>query len=360
MLRLMGKKKWPLVSVILPSYNSKGFIEKCLPSLLMTDYPNFEVVMVNDGSTDGSGEWVEKHFRKEKKLRVIKNPRNMKLAVSRNRGIEVARGDYVAFAEVDMEFGKNWLKEGVGCLLSDKALAGVQLRVMDIHLRDRLQFMEIYMWPQTGWMINPGALEKVENLELKSKEVLGGPNSMIYRKEVLLKVGKFDEKLGFNIDDLDLNWRLWLAGYKIKTCPDAVIYHWTVKDWSKKGNMPKWRWEWEYAKLPRVFIKNYSLKYLVRYLPSLGLILVLRATMFLVGRNLSPWRGLIAATWWNLTNLPDTLRQWRWVQGKLRKKRDEEIMRKIAARGRFLGFYAKYTKESRQKTLHYIEEARGS
>lgn len=358
---MQKSQKHPLVSVILPSLNSLGYIDTCLPSLLKTDYPNYEVLLIDDYSTDGSLEYIRRRYGKNKKLKILKNPRNLKLAATRNRGIENAKGKYVAFTEVDMEFDKDWLKHAVYTLEKDESLAGVQARVMDIKFKDKLQFMNIYMWPQTGWMVCPNFMEPVSQVKLESKEILGGPNSMIYRKDILEKVGKFDQKFGFNIDDLDLNWRIWFSGYRIISEPKSVIYHWTVKNWNQKGGgMQRWTWEFEYAKMPRIFIKNYETLNVFRYLFTWFVIISTRAFINLLKGNISPLRGLVYAIYWNLAMLSDTLVQRRHIQNDLRKRTDKQVLSKIAAFGSFFSFYLKLWLETRRKTMNYISAAQSS
>lgn len=359
MFKKMARQKLnihPLVSVILPSLNSKNYIDTCLKGLLKTNYPNYEVILIDDYSSDGSLEYIRDKYGKNKKLKIYKNPKNLKLAATRNRGIKEAKGKYVAFVEVDMDFDKNWLKYAVETLEKDESLAGVQARVMDIKLRSRLQFMNIYMWPQTGWMITPDSLREIKDDNFKSKEILGGPNSMIYRKQVLEKVGKFDDKFGFNIDDLDLNWRLWLSGFRIVTEPRSVIYHWTVKDWSQKGGgMPRSSWEFEYAKMPRIFIKNYNSINLFYYLTTWFIIILGRSLINMARGNSYPLRGFLSAIYWNIQVLPDTLAQRKHIQGNLRKKSDSEVLSKIAAFGSVFSFYRKLWLGTRRKTMQYIK-----
>ena len=89
-----------LISLIIPVYNVQDYLEECLDSVLLQDYENFEVVAVNDGSTDNSREILENYERRDSRIRVI-DQRNKGLAGARNTGVAAVCGDYIAFVDSD-------------------------------------------------------------------------------------------------------------------------------------------------------------------------------------------------------------------------------------------------------------------
>jgi teichuronic acid biosynthesis glycosyltransferase TuaG len=137
----------PKVSIIIPSYNSMRFIGKCLRSVLATDYLNFEVILVDDCSIDGSLEYAKKTFGHDKRLKIIKNPKKLGPAASRNAGIRVATGDYLAFIETDIEVKPDRLKEALKVLTSDSLIGAVYCKVRDINERDRIQATGLLILP---------------------------------------------------------------------------------------------------------------------------------------------------------------------------------------------------------------------
>ncbi len=90
-----------LVSVIIPSYNSEKFIEKSINSVLNQTYKNLELIVIDDKSPDNSNKIVEKYMEKDKRIRLVKLNKNNGPAVSRNKGIEEAKGRYIAFLDSD-------------------------------------------------------------------------------------------------------------------------------------------------------------------------------------------------------------------------------------------------------------------
>ena len=91
--------KKTLISIIVPVYNTEKHIERCLDSIMKQDYPNFEVILVNDGSTDESGIIIQKYKEKYKNISYIKQE-NKGVGAARNAGIKVAKGDYISFITV--------------------------------------------------------------------------------------------------------------------------------------------------------------------------------------------------------------------------------------------------------------------
>ena len=92
--------KKTLISIIVPVYNTEKYIECCLDSIMKQDYPNFEVILVNDGSTDESGIIIQKYKEKYKNISYIKQE-NKGVGAARNAGIKVAKGDYISFVDSD-------------------------------------------------------------------------------------------------------------------------------------------------------------------------------------------------------------------------------------------------------------------
>ena len=100
----------PLVSLIIPVYNSEKYIHRCLNSVLSQSYTNFEVICIDDGSSDNSGSILDAYQAQNPGKFVVKHQANAGIAVTRNKGIEVAKGDYIAFIDNDDWIDANWLE----------------------------------------------------------------------------------------------------------------------------------------------------------------------------------------------------------------------------------------------------------
>ena len=101
-------EKLPLVSVIIPCYNVSDFVEKCIQSVLVQSYDNLEIIIVNDGSTDDTGEKI-KTFLYDERIRYIVQE-NKGLSGARNTGLDIMKGDYVCFIDSDDVIHKDYVK----------------------------------------------------------------------------------------------------------------------------------------------------------------------------------------------------------------------------------------------------------
>lgn len=341
----MAKTKLPFLSIIIPAFNSINHYKPLLKSLLNINYPDYEIIIVDDGSTDGSYEKIREMSKKNSNLRIIKTLRKKGIPGSRNLGIEASKGDLLAFLDMDMEAGEGWPGELVKILLKDSSIGGVLPKVLDFHRREIYQCAGFRIIPQSGWVIPRAFGYKDMGQFNKTEQVAIGAAASVIRKEALREIKGFDETLG-NFDDIDLGWRLRLFGWKTLYVPDSIIYHWTAKPWSarKKTNKSSSELGYEFYldNLLRMLIKNYELKNLFRYLPQAIAIMVIRAIINLFRGTAVPLVGVTKSLIWNIFMLPDTLKERAYIQ-KNRKIKDEELLHgDTFVEGNFFTIYFKY------------------
>ena len=115
----------PLISVVIPVYNAEKFLPECLDSVLCQEFPSFELLLIDDGSTDGSGKIADRYAEKDSRIVVVHQP-NAGVSAARNRGVAEARGEYIAFVDADDRVTPSYLSH----LLSpqtDLSIAGISL-----------------------------------------------------------------------------------------------------------------------------------------------------------------------------------------------------------------------------------------
>lgn len=333
-------QKLPKVSVVLPSYNNRVLLNKCLKSLLKTNYPNFEVVIVDDCSTDGSYDFLIKKYSKNPQIIVIKNEKNFGPSKTRNQGIKNSGGKYIAFYETDMEVDPAWMLPLVRALEEDHKLGAVQSKVLDLNQKDYIHSTGVLYDPHTFWVLSFAAGAKKDEFNEKTEVGFGSVGSMI-RKNILDKIGGFDEKIIHNIDDIDLGWRVWLTGYKCITIPSSITYHWTAKPLSAKAKQVlSFRSEFSFQKTPRIFLKNYEWRNVFKYLPWMIIVFLGRALKNLSLGNPNTIKALLKSLWWNVLLLPDTLKERKRIQN-LRKRPDAYLFEHIGLKGNFFEVYIK-------------------
>lgn len=200
---------WPRVSVVVCNYNGGATLSETLQSLLRLDYPDYEVVYVDDGSTDDSLA-IARRFGDD--IRILAQE-NRGLSAARNAGAELASGSIVAYIDSDAYADPDWLRLLVGALESSgfAAVGGPNLTPDG----DGPTAQLIALCPG-----NPACVLK-DNVEA---DHVAGVN-MAFRRDVLLGLGGFDPVHRKAGDDVDICWRLMDAGYRIAYSPTAIVWH---------------------------------------------------------------------------------------------------------------------------------------
>jgi O-antigen biosynthesis protein len=198
---------WPKVSVVICAYNAASTLEDNLASLTRLDYPNYEVMVVDDGSSDATREIASRY-----PFRLISVP-NGGLSAARNLGLHAASGEIVAYTDADTRVDQHWLSHLVQPFL-EGGVAGVGGPNV--------------VPPDDGWIAqcvarSPGGPVHVM-LDNTEAEHIPGCN-MAFRKRALEAVGGFDPTYVKAGDDVDICWRLQEHGYSLGFAPGAVVWH---------------------------------------------------------------------------------------------------------------------------------------
>jgi len=211
----------PKISVIIVNWNGKHYLDTCLSSVLSQTYNNFEIIMVDNASSDGSIEYVQKKYPS---VKTIQTNENLGFAKGCNVGMRASNADYIVALSNDTRVEPNWLKELVKVAESDDkiGICGSKLLLMDTpDIYNSAGFFII--WNAFIYDRAPG--KKVGKYE-KLEQVDGVcAASALYRKKMLDEIGLLDERFFFGHDDVDLSWRAKNAGWKAMYVPSSVCYH---------------------------------------------------------------------------------------------------------------------------------------
>jgi GT2 family glycosyltransferase len=215
-------KSQPLVSVIIPNWNGAHHLPVCLDSLQRQSYPRSEVIVVDNGSTDGSLALVTRHYPH---VRVIPLSENRGFAPACNIGMRAARGEILALLNNDTEVEAGWLEAVVATFERHPQAGAVASKML---LFDRRDFFhtagDFYRLDGTpgnrgAWQQDVGQFDQ----EVPVFSACGG--SAAYRRAMLDEIGLLDEAFFFSCEDVDLGWRAQLAGWQCIYTPQAVVYH---------------------------------------------------------------------------------------------------------------------------------------
>lgn len=211
----------PKVSVVVVNYNGKKYLGVCLSSLDNQTYPNFEIILVDNASADGSVEYVEEHFPS---TRIIENPENYGFAKANNIGIEAAKGEFIATLNNDTRADSQWLSELVKAAENEKNVGMCASKMLFMKHPDRIDSVGIDI-SRSGAVWDRGQFESAAKYVEKSEMFGPCAGAALYRKKMLDEIGLFDEDFFIYMEDADLAFRGRLAGWKCIYVPSAIVFH---------------------------------------------------------------------------------------------------------------------------------------
>jgi GT2 family glycosyltransferase len=246
-------KPQPLLSVIIPNWNGRRFLEECLDSLKEQTFQDFETILVDNGSTDGSADFAEKRYGEF--LRVVRNKENLGFAGGNNAGIRTARGEFIVLLNNDTLVDPRWLEELVKAARFDAPIGMWASKAYSYYHRDRIEGVgELMYWD--GLCRARGQYEQDHGQYGATEEIFFPPGgAAMYRKSVFEGIGLFDEDFFVYADDSEIGIRARLAGWKCLLVPSAVIYH---KDSGTAG---------KYSPLKAFYVERNRLWLTVKYFP---------------------------------------------------------------------------------------------
>ncbi|MEM2928921.1 MAG: glycosyltransferase family 2 protein [Nitrososphaerota archaeon] len=316
----------PSVSIIVLNYNGKNFLDECLTSIFNTKYENFEIILVDNGSIDGSVEYVKEKFGKEEKLKILALNQNMGFAQGNNEGFKIAKGEYVVFLNNDVRVKENWLKELIKIMEENSNIGAAQPKILlddGIHIDAAGCFID-YM----GRVYQRGVFEEDKGQYNSIDEIFYAKGAaIIIRRKVLEEVDIFDPSYFIYYDETDLCWRIWLKGYKVVYIPSSIIYHKGGATMGKKRS-PEAMFHARKNHIATL-IKNYEMKNLVKYLTPLIIRMLMYSIKLFLKRNLSIGKSYIKAIFWNIVHLKEISKKRAYVQNYIRKISDKEVMSKM-------------------------------
>ncbi|MFH1928784.1 MAG: glycosyltransferase family 2 protein [Chloroflexota bacterium] len=211
-----------MISVIIPNWNGTTLLPGCLDSLRTQTHPDYEVILVDNASTDDSVEMIRREYPE---VRVLELARNLGLTGGVNAGIAIARGEIIALLNNDAEAAPAWLTELEAALARHPEAGSVASKML------------LYDHPKTinsagdfyrtdGIPGNRGVWQQDDGEFDQEDFVFGGCGGAVaYRRTMLEQIGLFDEDLFMYCEDVDLSWRAQLAGWGCVYAPLAVVHH---------------------------------------------------------------------------------------------------------------------------------------
>jgi GT2 family glycosyltransferase len=219
----------PKVAIVILNWNGQNFLEKFLPSVRASSYDNFKIIVADNGSADNSVLFLETNYPD---IDLILLPQNYGFAKGYNLALKKIEADYYILLNSDAEVERGWIEPMVNLLENDKTIAACQPKLLAYNNKE---FFE-YSGGAGGWLDAygyPFAKGRVFDIQEKdtgqydkSEPIFWASGAALFiRASVFKEMKGFDEYFFAHQEEIDLCWRIQLAGYKIYSCPQSVVYH---------------------------------------------------------------------------------------------------------------------------------------
>ena len=208
-------------SVIIPNYNGRKYLDPLFKSLRDQTTDRFEIILVDNGSTDGSREFTAQNYPE---VRIIHLQENTGFAGAVNAGIRHSRGKYVILLNNDTETSPGFVEELCSAITRRKRAFSCQAKMISLEDRHVLDDAGDY-YCALGWAFARGKGKSAAEFNREERIFSSCAGAAIYRKSLLWELGLFDEEHFAYMEDLDISYRARLCGYENWYAPRAVVYH---------------------------------------------------------------------------------------------------------------------------------------
>jgi GT2 family glycosyltransferase len=214
-----GPEARSLASVVVPFFNGGDWLSNCLMHLLRQSYEPLEIIAVDDGSTELSLAELEVQFPE---VRFVALPVNRGFCVAANAGIANARGDYIALLNSDAVPEPDWLAHLVAAMASSREIGACASKILTMDEPPKIESAGDCYRP---WRSPRGAGLDGDDLDASGPVFGACAAAALYRRDALAEVGAFDEDLASHYEDVELSFRLRLAGYIVWYVSSAKVRH---------------------------------------------------------------------------------------------------------------------------------------
>ncbi len=219
----------PKVAVVILNWNGRKHMEQFLPSVTAATYENFEVIVADNGSTDNSLSFLQLHYPG---IRTILFKENYGFAKGYNEALKQVKADYYVLLNSDVEVQPGWLEPMVELLEKDRSIAACQPKILSWHNKKLFEYagaaggwLDKYGYPFAKGRVFDICEEDKGQYDQSEPIFWASGASLFIRPAVYHAVKGFDEYFFAHQEEIDLCWRIQLAGHKIYSCPSSVVYH---------------------------------------------------------------------------------------------------------------------------------------
>ena len=209
------------VTIVIPNYNGKHFMEPCLASLKEQTCQDFQILVVDNASSDGSIAYMEEHYPD---IEVIALDKNYGFSKAVNVGIQHSTTPYVILLNNDTIVDSHYVEEMVKAIEQSPKIFSVSSKMIQMYHPELIDSAGD-LYTLMGWGVCRGTGRPVTNYTRPDEIFTACAGAAIYRRKAFEKIGYFDENHFAYLEDIDVGYRAKIYGYKNMYCPDALVYH---------------------------------------------------------------------------------------------------------------------------------------
>lgn len=209
------------VTVVIPNYNGMAYLENCIVSLKKQKYQDYDIIVVDNGSEDGSAEIP---VLEDPQIRVIRLTRNFGFSRAANEGITASKTPFILLLNNDTEVEGEFVAQMLSAIKKDERIFSVASKMLQLKDKDKIDGAgDLYC--ALGWGFARGKGKKSTRYDKNCEIFSACAGAAIYRKKILDEIGYFDEFHFAYLEDLDIGYRAKIMGYKNVYEKDAIVYH---------------------------------------------------------------------------------------------------------------------------------------
>jgi hypothetical protein len=316
------EQHYPSVDIIIPYYKRLDMLERCLDSLEKTEYPSMNIVVVDNGGKQAGLVFFVKRYRN---ARLVRLPENMGYAGGCNAGLKNSAADYVVFMNDDTVHDPLWLQQLVRVAVEDKSIGALQPKILSLKANKSKRQQVFDYAGAAGGMIDrlgyPYCLGRTfSRLEVDmgqydtEQDIFWASGvAMFVKRTIAEELGGFDVEFFMQMEEIDLSWRMKLAGYHVRSVPSSVVLH------EGSASLPSGSAEkiyFNHRNNITMLLKNRSIAGLLWIVP-LRLLLEVAVAFFYVTKTpngLKKSGAVFRAMSYNIMRISDTLKKRSKVQ----------------------------------------------
>lgn len=219
----------PRIAVVILNFATRNWLEKFVPLVLKTQYPNFELVIADNASTDGSVSFMKKHYPE---VRLIQFEQNYGFTGGYNKALKEIEADYYVLLNSDIEVTENWLQPLVDLAEKDRQIAAIQPLILDWKDKTKYEyagaaggFIDLYGYPFCRGRVFDTVETRSQDYET-TREVFWATGACLFiNAQLYHEAGGLEDRFFAHMEEIDLCWRLKNKGYKIYCCAESQVYH---------------------------------------------------------------------------------------------------------------------------------------